>query len=64
MRGATPNSINKYNSRDKESRNKKYNASSKFNSIYGNNQSDGFGVNPGGGLSGNNTAAPALGVGA
>ena len=41
MRGPTPNSISKYNSRDKESRNKKqYNASTKFNSIYGTNQND------------------------
>ena len=60
MRGTTPTSTNKYNSRDKESRNKKYNASTKFNSLYGQDGASGFGAAP---FSGNNTAAPSMGVG-
>jgi hypothetical protein len=67
MRGATPTSVNKYNSRDKESRNKKYNASTKFNSIYGHQDgasgSAAFGGAAAAGFSGNNTAAPSMGVG-
>ena len=60
MRGTTPTSTNKYNSRDKESRNKKYNASTKFNSLYGQDAASGLGAAP---FSGNNTAAPSMGVG-
>lgn len=64
MRGTTPTGTNKYNSRDKESRNKKYNAGTKFNSIYGQDGASGSAAFTGGpAFSGNNTAAPALGVG-
>ena len=65
MRGSTPTSTNKYNSRDKESRNKKYNASTKFNSLYGHQDgASGSAAYSGApAFSGNNTAAPAMGVG-
>jgi len=62
MRGTTPTSTSKYNSRDKESRNKKYNASTKFNSLYG-HQDGASGFGGAAPFSGNNTAAPSMGVG-
>ena len=63
MRGTTPTGTNKYNSRDKESRNKKYNGSTKFNSLYGHQDGSSAFGGPAAAFSGNNTAAPAMGVG-